>query len=177
MTAVAGSILTAAQVNTFIRDNLRETMPAKASLVSSIFATSGFNEVAQRTPDAYSDNTSAEVTTTSFGDPSTGPAGPSAPMQTGVSAIVGYRVAVRVPSATARVEAAYAISGATEREATTNASLGYSLSNSASGMTCRVGVTDLATGLTPGLNVFTLKYNVSSGTGTVLDRRIWVLPL
>jgi hypothetical protein len=38
-------------------------------------------------------------------------------------------------------------------------------------------VVDLATALTPGSNTFKLEYNVSSGTGTATDRRLWVLPL
>lgn len=177
MTAVAGSVLTAAQVNTHVRDNLRETMPSRASRAGAMFAVSGWQEIAERYPDHYADLERVDVTATSFDDPATGSAGPSAPMVTGPMAIVGYRATVQVPSITARVEVSYSISGATEREAAPETSLGYSLSNAASGMQWRACVVDLATGLTPGLNVFTLKYNVSSGTGTAIDRRIWVLPL
>jgi hypothetical protein len=176
-TAVAGSVLTASQINVFVRDNLNETMPAKAVRPGSIFAVSDQHEIVERTADAFSDNESVEITATSFDDPSTGSPGPSRTVVTGPTALVGYRVNLRVPSVTARVEASYAISGATEREASTTRSLGYSVSNSGSGLQHRIGVVDLATLLTPGENTFTLKYNVSSGTGYAYDRRIWVLPL
>lgn len=177
MTAVAGAVLTAAQVNTHIRDNLRETMPSRATRAGSYFAVSGWREIAERYPDHYADLERVEITATSFDDPATGAAGPVAPVVTGPAALVGFRATVQVPSITARVEVGYAVSGATEREAFPEASMGYSLSNSASGMQWRGCVVDLATGLTPGLNVFSLKYNVSSGTGTAIDRRIWVMPL
>lgn len=176
-TAVAGSVLTASQVNTFVRDNLNETMPAKATTPGSIFAVSNVHEISQRTANAFSDPESVEITATSFDNPSTGSPGPSITVTTGEMALVGYRANVRNPSVTARVEVSYAISGATEREASTTRSLGYSVSNSGSGYQHRMGVTDLATLLTPGQNTFTLKYAVSSGTGFAVDRRIWVLPL
>lgn len=176
-TAVAGGVLTASQLNSFVRDNLNELMPAKATAPGSIFATSGMHEIMQRTPDAFSDAESVEVTTTSFGDPSTGSPGPSRTLVTGVNALVGFRASPRIASVTARIEMSYSISGGTEREASTDRALGYSVSNSVSGFYPRIGSVDLATNLTPGINTFTLQYNVSSGTGTVNDRRLWVLPL
>jgi hypothetical protein len=84
---------------------------------------------------------------------------------------------VRNPSVTARVEMSYEVSGATDISASTTRSLGYSVSNSASATNLRIGSVDLATLLTPGINTFKLMYNVSSGTGVVDNRRIWVLPL
>lgn len=181
-TAVAGSVLTAAQLNTFIRDNLVETMPAKATTAGSIFTTGSTGSVVERVRVAGTVATLVQITSTSFDDPSDegtlgADPGPEVTAFTSTTALVGYRVTAAVPSVTARVEVSYAISGATEREASKSNSIGYSLGNSASGMNLREGVVDLATLLTPGLNTFTLKYNVSSGTGTVSDRRLWVLPL
>ena len=43
MTAVASSVFTAAQFNTFIRDNLNETSPAKATTAGAYFTVSGTN--------------------------------------------------------------------------------------------------------------------------------------
>lgn len=47
ITAVSGTILTAAQWNTHVRDNLLETMPAKATTADRMFVTTGPNSIAQ----------------------------------------------------------------------------------------------------------------------------------
>lgn len=177
MTAVAGAVFLAAQFNTFVRDNLGETAPAKATTPGSIFAVTGTNQIAERIPGADEDLTSCTFTSVTFADPLTGSAGPDATVTTGVQALVGYRAYLEVPSVSARVEMSYSISGATSRGASSTRSCGYSVSNSASGLKTRIGNVDLATGLTPGSNTFKLEYNVSSGTGVAADRRIWVLPL
>lgn len=177
MTAVAGAVFLAADFNTFVRDNLNETAPAKATTPGSIFAVTASNQIAERVPGAAIDTGSATFTSTSFADPATGSAGPSVTVTTGVQALVGYRAYLEVPSTTARVEMAYSISGATTRAASTTRSVGYSVSNSVNGLKTRTGVVDLATTLTPGSNTFKLEYNVSSGTGTAADRRLWVIPL
>lgn len=176
-TAVAGSILTAAQVNTFIRDNLNETMPARAATPGSLFVTSGTGEIAERILVEAEDTDPADITSTSFDNPNTGSPGPAVTAVTGTRALVGYRANLRILSDTARIEMSYSVSGASEIEASTTRSVGYSLSNSVGGYQHRMGVVDMATELEPGTNVFTLKYNVSSGTGTADDRRLWVLPL
>lgn len=182
-TAVAGSVFTAAQWNTFIRDNLAETMPAKATTPGGIFAVDAWNRIAQRVANAFTDFQAVNITTTSFGDPDNGTSeepstpGPEITLTTGVNALVGYRATVRNPSVTARVEMSYEISGATSREAAKSRSIGCSVTNSASALNLRAGWVDLADFLTPGENTFKLVYNVSSGTGVALDRRIWVLPL
>lgn len=177
MTAVAGAVFQAAQFNTYVRDNMLELAPAKATTPGSIFAVTGTNQIAERIPGAAIDTGTATFTSTSFADPATGSAGPSVSVVTGVQALVGYRSYLEVPSTTARVEMSYSISGATTRAASTTRSVGYSVSNSVSGLKTRTGVVDLATGLTPGTNVFKLEYNVSSSTGTAADRRLWVVPL
>lgn len=176
-TAIAGSVLTAAQLNAFVRDNLRETMPAKATRPGSLFVATGSHAVTERTATGSTDNDGVDITTTSFGDPATGNPGPSVTVTTGTAALVGYRALLRISSAAARVEMAYAVSGATEIEAVTSRAVGYSVSNSASGLQYRFGVTDLITELNPGVNTFTLQYNVSAGTGFANTRRIWAQPL
>lgn len=65
----------------------------------------------------------------------------------------------------------FAISGATTVAASEDMSV---LINN---VTSRQGATYLVTGLTPGSNTFKMKYKVSSGTGTFVDRRISVVPL
>lgn len=69
---------------------------------------------------------------------------------------------------------AYEVSGATSIAAADNRGMGvYGVAGA--GVTAS-GVA-LHTDLTPGSNVFTAKYRVSSGTGTFLSRRIVVFPL
>jgi hypothetical protein len=177
MTAVAGSVLTAAQMNTYVRDNLSETMPAKAGLPSSYFVTAGWGEIVARRANAWTDDTTLAISATSFDDPAEGRPGPELTIETGVTALVGFRAVVKVPSATARIEVGYEVLGATQREASRSRSIGYSASGNAAGMWLRTGTVDLCTGLTPGMNTFKLLYNVSSGTGSVEYRRLWVLPL
>ena len=48
MTAVSGSVLTAAQFNTYVRDNLNETAPAKATAAGQIFVSTAANAIAAR---------------------------------------------------------------------------------------------------------------------------------
>lgn len=177
MTAVAGAVFQAADFNTFVRDNLNETAPAKATTPGAIFSVSAVNQITERVPGAAIDTGSATFTSTTFADPATGTPGPSVTVTTGVQALVGYRAYLEVPSTTARVEMSYSISGATTRAASTTRSTGYSVSDSVNGLKTRTGVVDLATSLTPGSNTFKLEYNVSSSTGTAADRRLWVIPL
>lgn len=66
----------------------------------------------------------------------------------------------------------YAVSGATTVAATDTAAL---LSDTT--VTHQVGATFLATGLTAGSNTFGLRYRVTGGTGTFLNRRIAVMPV
>lgn len=176
-TAVAGGVVLAADFNTYVRDNQNEMAPAKATTPGSIFAVTGTNMIAERTPSALIDTGTATFTSTTFADPATGTPGPSVTVTTGPTAIVAYRAQLSVPSTTARVVMSYEISGATTRAASETRSLGYSVSGSASGLTLRGWVIDLATLLTSGSNTFKLVYNVSSSTGTAVNRRIWVLPL
>lgn len=176
-TAVSGAVFQAAQFNAAVRDNLMETAPAKATTPGSIFTVSDTNQITQRTPAIGIDVAQVPITSTTFADPDTGAPGPSVTAVTGGMAVVGYRTALTIPSATARIECSYAVSGATTRAADTARSCGYSASGNANGFIYRGCVVDLATGLVPGTNTFTMKYNVSSGTGTTDNRRIWVLPL
>jgi hypothetical protein len=136
----------------------------------------------ERTPAASIVTTLVNITSTSFADPSDdgaagGDPGPSVTVLTGPMALVGYRATVVSPTITARVEASYAITGATSRDASTVRSMGYSNSGSTNSTNLREGILDLAVDLESGLNTFTMQYNVSSGTGTAQDRRLWVLPL
>ena len=86
MTAVANSVFTAAQFNQFVRDNLNETAPAKATTAGSHFAGTGLNSIAERLTDTDLVATSQTTISTSYADLAT--VGPTVTATTGPYAIV-----------------------------------------------------------------------------------------
>jgi len=174
MTAVANSTFTAAQFNQFVRDNLNETAPAKAVSAGSYFAVDGLNSIAERTPTTDGILTSETTTSTTFANLAT--VGPSVTVDTGPYALVLIHCQVEnsgAGSAYAGVE----VSGATSYAAALNRAVNvFNSANTRIGASTAMlfhgGLT-----LTPGTNTFTMKYRVSSGTGTFADRRIIVMPL
>jgi hypothetical protein len=174
MTAVAGSVFTAAQFNQHLRDNLAETAPAKATTPGSLFAVTATNQIAERTPNAavaLSQDTTASTSYVSTLD--LGSTGPSLTITTGVNAIVLLSASVS-NSTTLSTRMAYDISGATTRAGADNRGIGVF---GAAGNGINAGVAVLEQGLTPGVNVFTATYRVAGGTGTYNSRRLQVIPL
>lgn len=171
MTAVAGSVFTAAQFNTFVRDNLNECPAAKATTPGSIFVTSATNQVAERITSANSDLTSATTAQTSYADPDTGAAGPAVTVTTGANALVVVSSSL-ANSGTGSVRAAYEVTGSSAIAAADNRGVGAI----GSGVTVLAGNTVWHGDLTPGSNTFTMKYRVSASTGTYGSRRIFVIP-
>lgn len=174
MTAVAGSVFTAAQFNQTIRDNLAETAPAKATTPGSHFVTSATNQIAERIPAAAVDTNGGTTTSTSYTDlDSPAVAGPSVAVTTGRSALVWVAGSV-ADSGTGSARMAYDVSGATTIAAADNRGIGSIAS--AGNSTVIAATVHLHTDLTPGVNTFTAKYRVSASTGTFGSRRIGVIP-
>lgn len=176
MTAVAGSVFTAAQFNQFVRDNLLETAPAKATTAGAHFAADGVNSIAERISATATALASDTTTSTTYTDLSGG-AGPSVTVTTGVSALVIVH-AQSANSGAGSARMGYDVSGATSIAAADNRATGIlgvaGAAPNASAIALHNG--SLLT-LTPGSNTFTAKYRVSSGTGTFEHRRIIVFPL
>lgn len=171
MTAVAGSIFTAAQWNTHIRDNLQETEAARALTVSGYSVVSGTNQLVERRAVAAADISSETTQETSYSDLESG-AGPSVSLVTGTTVIVSIYSSALTSGGTAHWTS-YAVSGATESDA--NDSWAWQMH--ITGADFRAGMTHMRSDLEPGLNTFTLKYRVStSGIGTFNNRRISVIP-
>lgn len=178
-TAIDGTIFTAAQFNTFVRDNILETMPSKASVVGSIFATDASSRISERTAQgvylATGDHTltagQAEGTTeTQYVDLAT--TGPTISIITGTQALVALFTGSLNSSGTA-AWMSYDVSGATTSAASDNRAV--QLQNTGGQ---QIGAVVLHSGLTPGLNIFTAKYRIStSGTGLFNQRRMAVQPL
>jgi hypothetical protein len=178
-TAIDGTIFTAAQFNTFVRDNILETMPSKASVRGSLFTTDASNRIAERTASSAMIQTGdhsesagqAEGTTeTQYVDlPTTGPV---VSVITGTQAWVSLYCA-SLNSAGNAAWMSYDVSGATTSAAADDRAV--QLQNTGGQ---QIGVTILHNGLTPGLNTFTAKYRIStSGTGLFNQRRLAVQPL
>src|SRR5882672_4060511 len=92
MTAIAGSVFTAAQFNTFVRDNLNECPAAKATAPGSHFITSGTNQVVERIPVEAVLNISEQTTSASFADLTT--PGPTVTAVTGSTALIVMTVEI-----------------------------------------------------------------------------------
>lgn len=178
MTAVANAIFTASQFNTYVRDNLLETAPAKATTDGSLFVATGANAIAQRTPAMAESTTSGTSNSTSYTATLTGGGtNPSVTVTTGTSALVSLEVFIQAGNASDTNYVAYAISGATTSSPDDKYSVAHGAS--ASGRAIRASAVHLRTGLTAGSNTFTINYKVAGGAATTTfnHRRITVVPL
>jgi hypothetical protein len=177
MTAVSGSVFTAAQFNQFVRDNLNETAPAKATTAGQYFVADGANSITARQVVGATDLNSGSTTGTSFGDLD-GPAlvGPSVTLTTGSQALVYYHTQA-TNSGAGSARASVEVTGATSIATADNRSVAtFGSADNGLGAGTTVLYSD-GLALTPGSNTFTMKYRVSSGTGTFDDRRLIVMPL
>lgn len=174
MTAVSGAVYTAAQFNTFVRDNLLETAPAKAATSSGYFVTTATNQIGERSVQQAVINTADTCSGTSYSDCDNG-VGPLITAFTGSSAlvVVGGRIGGN-SVATASVKMAWQVDGGTSISASDQWAAGeVGMGSNGFAYDSRAY---MAVGLTPGLNTFTAKYAVSSGTGTYSARSILVMP-
>jgi hypothetical protein len=171
MTAISGSVFTAAQFNANLRDNLAETAPAKATTPGSFFVTSATNQIAERIP-AVAENLNSDTTVSTAYGPLLSSSGPSVTVTTGTQALVMIHGQLS-NSGTGSSRMSYNISGATTRAEADNRGPGIVGS---SGVAVAATSAVLETGLTPGANTFTCTYKVSSGTGTFTSRRLTVIP-
>ena len=176
LTAVDGSTLSADQFNTSIRDNLNETLPAKATAAGSLFVTTGVGALAERKPASAYVAIGEETSSATFTDLST--VGPRVTVATGTSALVWITAALRNNAAAGRgAFASVAVSGATTLPATNARQIGTNgieVSNPE-----RVTGCSLITGLTPGNNTFTMQYRCEPTFGPMQAelREIVVIPL
>lgn len=170
MTFVAGSVLTAAQLNTHLRDNLLETAPAKATTSGSFFVGTGPNSIAERIVQQSLVSTSQGTASTTYTDLAT--VGPQSTATTGSMALVHMYTSYVNTGATNINLMTIEVSGATSIAANDQYAIGGD-----SGTGVRATSSLIVTGLTPGSNTFTAKYRVNAGTGTFQDRRLVVIPL
>lgn len=170
MTAVAGSVFTAAQFNQSVRDNLLATAPALATTVSGHFAVTGTNSIAQRVSNTATVITAETSTSTSYTSLTT--AGPAVTATTGTMALVVVHAGLNNSGAGNNTRMAYNVSGASSVAEADNKGLGVAGTDMV-----EASAVILEQGLTAGSNTFTATYRVAAGTGTFQLRRIVVFPL
>ncbi len=173
LTAIAGSVLTAAEWNISVRDNLNMTAPALATQESTLFVGTGVNSIAERLPTGEAVTTQETTTSTTPADLAT--PGPAVTVTTGPNAFIHFRGGISNSSAGATAIMGYDTSGATTLAA--NIARSISSDGLAANSRMRIGTTVWTDELTGGSNTFTAKYWVSGGTGTFIHREISVLPL
>lgn len=175
ITAVDGAAFTAAQFNASVRDNLLETMPAKAANQGEYFVTDATNSIAARIADDDLVLTSETSSSTSYTDLAT--SGPAVTATTGTAAWVDFGNQSGNDNTAQGFLMSVDVSGATTLSASDEWSCGMFEGKGANIETTAMSRVKLFTGLTAGSNTFTAKYRVTGGTGTWLDRRLSVIPL
>ncbi len=172
-TFVVGAVLTAAEFNTYLRDNLNECAPAKATTAGFGFKMAGTNSIVERAISSSTVATSQTTTSVTYADLAT--VGPAVTLTTG-SAVITFCNATQGNSlANVAVFTSVACSGANTQAASDAWALlsdGLAAANQISGQ--RVFLFSITT---PGVNTFTMKYRVNSGTATIANRELTVIGL
>ncbi|MFI6228637.1 hypothetical protein ACIBCR_15150 [Micromonospora echinospora] len=174
LTAVSNAALTAAQWNASVRDNLLETVPAKATAAGQFFVATGANAIAARTPSsAFIATAQTTATITAYTDLAT--VGPQVTVTTGTRAMVVLSAAIQNSSAAGGGNMGYTVTGASSL--LVNDSTALRVRPAAANAPERKSVVTFETGLTAGTNTFTAKYTTpTGGTATFSDRELFVLP-
>ncbi|MEV2277699.1 hypothetical protein AB0I72_19135 [Nocardiopsis sp. NPDC049922] len=171
-TFVPNTVLTAAELNIHLRDNLLETAPAHASQPGAYFATASEGRIVERVPVRLTISDEGTTTSTSFTDLDGTVVGPSVTVTSNEGALVCWGVESwndggGTTRTTVDVSGATNIAGNDSRAIT-----------NMSGANNRLQASHVVyySDLNPGSNTFEMKYRVSSGTGSFSRRRIVVFP-
>jgi len=179
-TWAAGELVTAALMNTHVRDNELETAPAKATTEGGIFAATGANAIAERvwvTDFVAATETTVSATYTDLTTP-----GPAVTVTTGTKAIVFIGGELYSTTGSTLATMSFAVSGATTVAASGSWAFGARMPAAGEIRVLGSRVTSFGMGgtngaLTAGSNTFTAKYANSGGTTWAATRAIGVLAL
>jgi hypothetical protein len=172
-TASTDEIWASSDWNTYVKNNLSETMPGKVSAALQYCVATGLNAITTRTAGSATVATSQTTTSTSYVDLTT--VGPSVTATTGTAALVMWSAQMSNSGANNQCRTSVAVSSATTISA--NDEWSALVDGVPASDINRFGGFKLYTTLTAGSNIFTVKYRVSAGTGTFVDRHIIVVPL
>lgn len=170
ITWTGGSILTAAQLNTYWRDNLKESFAEKATAANQWLVATGANAVAARGIGHHTVSTSQTRVTTTYGDLAT--SGPTVTITTGAYALVFITGQAQNSTNGEESRMGVEVSGATPTIAATDNYCLLSCDDANNYLQASTSV--MFTTLTAGSNTFQAKYRVSGGTGTFLRRHLIV---
>lgn len=181
MTAVANTVWTSTQWNTFVRDNMQLAMTHLASTAGSWFVATGANAIAQRSITSDTDLGVSTRTNTAYGALADALA-TAVTVTTGTRALVMWTVQMRNDTADAQTFASVAVSGGTTISASdTWASCA---DGKPANMNTQLGMVHLfapdngisSNGLNANVsNTFTLQYRSTAGTATYERRHIAVI--
>jgi hypothetical protein len=168
MTAVAGSVFTAAQFNQYVRDNLNQTGPALVTATGQILVATGPNTLAARTPTSAIVTTSDTTTSSSYTNLGS-TSGPAVTAVTGANALVHILANCTCSSSANAALMSFTVTGSSSISSADSRAVGSSQQ--------QAGGLFLINALTPGSNTFTAVYRTGTGTGTFSQRGITVIPL
>ncbi len=183
VTFVTGAILTAAQLNTFLRDNMNCTAPAKSLQTPTTatgyhFVSSGLRAITTRSITKNSidiiENSPASDSQGSYGDLAT--VGPSCTVTTGTKALAFYSIKGNNSLANVAVFASIEVTGATTIDARDSIALIID-GQPVGGNAIACSQVYLFQNLTPGLNTFRMKYRNNSGVATYTNRHLCMMAL
>lgn len=171
-TWAANEVLTAEDLNLYLRDNLNECAPAKALHKGSWFVGDGPNAIVERVPKFAGVSASEQTGSTTYVDLET--IGPSVTTTTGSRALIFLSCAMTSTINEGACFMSFAISGATTQSASSTNSLWMDgISKDKANRKMQVFMEE---DLIPGENTFTCKYQVGSQPATFSDRFIAVWP-
>lgn len=169
-TFVSGAVLTAAQLNTYLRDNAAETAVSKASVAGRYFGVDGTNSIGEREIKSDIVTTSETTTNSAFVDLAT--VGPGVTTFSAAKAVVLLTASVSNNTVGATSSMGVEVTGPSAGSAGTSFAL--RVTSSTANALYQASFVD-ARGAA-GINSFTAKYSTTAGTATFVTRRITVLP-
>jgi hypothetical protein len=174
MTFVGNGVLTAAQLNAHLRDNLNETAPALAANAGGFFVSDDANSLVERVA-ASARATNTSTTSTSY----TGTSGPTVTVTTGSQALVFFKSKMWNTTSNAATLMSVEVSGASTITAVNDWDIQMAglTAGSTSDNFVQVAMAHHFKELTPGSNTFQCKMRVGSGTGGYDNRQLMVWPL
>jgi hypothetical protein len=171
-TWVGGEVPSATSLNAHLRDNLLETMPAKATTEGDIFVGAGPNAITTRRIEGHRISTFESTTSTSYVNLAT--TGPTVTVTHGAFVLVMWSTQLQSSVGSNASFMSYAVSGSNTIAASDNISITQTVASLT--QPWRVGNMNIHTTLTPGTSTFTAKYRVESGTADYSDRFLAVIP-
>lgn len=171
ITATTNMTFNASQFNATVRDNLAETMPAKAANVGRWFVGTAANALTERVISENTVLTEQSTTSTTYTNLTT--TGPAVTVTTGTFAIVSISALAYHGTANAQCWMSFEVTGASSVAASDDRAILWDGGAAGSGNQESYGISHGVT-LTGGSNTVTAKYRTNTGTATFLGRKLTV---